>query len=196
MEGVPSANNYQGGFGTKLMAKVSGSIFFLLIILFTPRRNWIKTRCVHRILVLLRIRRPIPRPQFLLVLWHTRSTVQCALVATLTKTFPPSSSFYVKRGYSRSSESEPDFVWEMGIMSGWFSLDMHACLFWKGCYRFVRLQPDVDIENFTEPFLTSSVWPVQTVTQACLHHPFTSKCLHSFISISFYFKPVLSQNWF
>lgn len=28
MEGVPSANNYQGGFGTTLMAKVSGGFFF------------------------------------------------------------------------------------------------------------------------------------------------------------------------
>lgn len=32
MEGVPSANNYQGGFGTTLMAKVSGGFFFFLLI--------------------------------------------------------------------------------------------------------------------------------------------------------------------
>lgn len=142
MEGVPSANNYQGGFGTKLMAKVGG-VSFDHIYLFTPSLNEFKAKlnktcCVHRILVLLRTLRPVPGPRFLLVLWHTRSTAQCALMATLTKTFPPSSSFYERRRYSRSSGSDPDSAWETDIMIGWFSIDMHVCLFWKGCYRHVE----------------------------------------------------------
>lgn len=57
--------------------------------------------CVHRTLVLLRTLLPIPGPQFLSALWRIRYFASCVLVATQTKTFHPSSSFYVKRGYSK-----------------------------------------------------------------------------------------------
>uniref|UniRef100_H2LK34 3-hydroxyisobutyrate dehydrogenase n=1 Tax=Oryzias latipes TaxID=8090 RepID=H2LK34_ORYLA len=74
MEGVPSSNNYQGGFGTTLMAKAS-----------------------KRILVWPKTLPPTQRLPSLWGPWPTRSTESCPLEATLTRIFPPSSSSCVRR---------------------------------------------------------------------------------------------------
>lgn len=133
MEGVPSANSYQGGFGTTLMAKVC-RIFFAYWLVKVYIKNYLKLCCL------------CIGPWFgSKHCYQYPDSNSSRLFGTSDIPHHVCSWLCKQRLFIRL----PIFTWRGGtvewswlkrcmcktnVMNSRCSVKMHACLFWKGCY--------------------------------------------------------------